>query len=83
LRELKPGGRFFRIFLRFEFRLQMGGGHLRSAPPPPDRKKSGGFISTTATHYYGLSQKETKDKDQQAQAQETHAGEPPQEAFAL
>jgi hypothetical protein len=32
---------------------------------------------------HGLSQKETENEDQQAQAQETHAGEPPQEAFAL
>lgn len=45
--------------------------------------RDGTFLETTGEHKHGLAQKAQKDKDQQAQAEEAHAREPPQEAFAL
>jgi hypothetical protein len=35
------------------------------------------------THQHGIAEKAQKDEDQQAQAQEAHEAEPPQEAASL
>lgn len=46
------------------------------------RRVSFSFLTANQSHH-GFSQKETENQDQQAQATQAHAGQPPQEAFAL